>query len=209
MLTHDQIWTAIDGLAARNGLSASGLARRAGLDPTTFNKSKRLTPDGRQRWPSTESIAKILLATGASLDEFVAMVTQAGATQETRLPLLAAGTAARTTDIVADRQRRPAGWSEIALATLGEPHAVALEVEETDTGGLYRDGDLLLIVPGAQLRRGDRLVARLTNGSLVIGELKRETADTLDLVHSGGPEAVRVLNRGEIGWTARIHWASQ
>lgn len=207
MLTHDQIWTAIDGLAARNGLSASGLARRAGLDPTTFNKSKRLTPDGRQRWPSTESIAKILLATGASLDEFVALVTDAGPAQEIRLPLLAAATAARTIDIVADRERRPAGWSEIALATLGEPHAVALEVE--GAGGLYRDGDLLLIVPGAQLRRGDRLVARLTDGTLLIGELKRETADTLDLVHSGQPEEVRILNRGEIGWTARIHWASQ
>ena len=43
MLTHAQIWTAIDRLAARADLSASGLARRAGLDPTTFNKSKRIT----------------------------------------------------------------------------------------------------------------------------------------------------------------------
>ena len=41
MLTHAQIWSAIDRLAARAGLTASGLARRAGLDPTTFNKSKR------------------------------------------------------------------------------------------------------------------------------------------------------------------------
>ena len=47
MLTHAQIWTALDRLAARAGLSASGLAKKAGLDPTTFNKSKRITPDGR------------------------------------------------------------------------------------------------------------------------------------------------------------------
>ena len=60
MLTHAQVWSAIDRLAARAGLSASGLARRAGLDPTTFNKSKRITPEGRARWPSTESIAKAL-----------------------------------------------------------------------------------------------------------------------------------------------------
>lgn len=51
LLTHEQVWTALDRLAARAGLSASGLARRAGLDPTTFNKSKRVTPDGRERWP--------------------------------------------------------------------------------------------------------------------------------------------------------------
>ena len=46
MLTHAQIWGALDRLAARAGLSASGLAKKAGLDPTTFNKSKRITPDG-------------------------------------------------------------------------------------------------------------------------------------------------------------------
>jgi phage repressor protein C with HTH and peptisase S24 domain len=60
MLTHAQVWSAIDRLATRAGLSASGLAKRAGLDPTTFNKSKRFTAEGRARWPSTESIAKAL-----------------------------------------------------------------------------------------------------------------------------------------------------
>ena len=70
MFSHDRIWAAIDALAERNRLSPSGLARRAGLDPTSFNKSKRQGADGRQRWPSTESIAKVLDATGASIDEF-------------------------------------------------------------------------------------------------------------------------------------------
>src|SRR6266404_3014959 len=70
-LTHSQIWTALDRLAARSKLSPSGLAKRSGLDPTTFNKSKRITPDGRARWPSTESIAKALAATGTGVDIFV------------------------------------------------------------------------------------------------------------------------------------------
>jgi phage repressor protein C with HTH and peptisase S24 domain len=39
VLTHEQIWTALERLAERAGLSASGLARKSGLDPTTFNKS--------------------------------------------------------------------------------------------------------------------------------------------------------------------------
>ncbi|ODN69108.1 hypothetical protein A6302_03579 [Methylobrevis pamukkalensis] len=63
MLSHDQIWSAVDALAARFGLSPSALARKAGLDPTTFNKSKRFAGDGRPRWPSTESLAKVLEAT--------------------------------------------------------------------------------------------------------------------------------------------------
>ena|ERR1035441_8065513 len=71
ILTHEQIWTALDRLAERAGLSPSGLAKRSGLDPTTFNKSKRITPEGRERWPSTESVAKALAATNNSIDSFV------------------------------------------------------------------------------------------------------------------------------------------
>ena len=74
MLKHSDVWRAIDALAVDHGFSPSGLARRAGLDPTTFNKSKRITAEGKKRWPSTESIAKILHATGASLGEFLSHI---------------------------------------------------------------------------------------------------------------------------------------
>src|SRR5271156_3278778 len=70
LMKHEDIWRALDTLAAENGLSASGLAKRSGLDATTFNPSKRRMPDGRARWPSTESLAKVLNATGASLEAF-------------------------------------------------------------------------------------------------------------------------------------------
>src|ERR1700689_2209827 len=88
MLTHAQVWSAVDRLAARAGLSASGLARRAGLDPTTFNKSKRVTPQGRTRWPSTESIAKALAATSTPFDAFVGLIEPARGTITRAVPLL-------------------------------------------------------------------------------------------------------------------------
>src|SRR3954463_13851265 len=74
ILTHSQVWTALDRLAERAGMSPSGLAKRSGLDPTTFNKSKRVTADGRERWPSTESVAKALAAADASIDTFVELM---------------------------------------------------------------------------------------------------------------------------------------
>src|SRR5476649_258208 len=86
-LTHEQIWTALDRLAARAGLSPSGLAKKSGLDPTTFNKSKRITPDGRERWPSTESVAKALAATNSSIDSFVALIGDNARTAQA-VPLL-------------------------------------------------------------------------------------------------------------------------
>src|SRR5882672_8591910 len=73
-LTHSQVWTALDRLAERAGMSPSGLAKRSGLDPTTFNKSKRVTADGRERWPSTESVSKALAATNSSIDTFVQLI---------------------------------------------------------------------------------------------------------------------------------------
>src|ERR1700689_960183 len=88
MLTHAQVWSAVDRLAARAGLSASGLARRAGLDPTTFNNSKRITPPGRARWPSTESIAKALAATGTPFDTFVTLIEPSGGGGARAVPLL-------------------------------------------------------------------------------------------------------------------------
>jgi len=87
ILTHEQIWGALDRLADRAGLSASGLARKSGLDPTTFNKSKRITADGRERWPSTESVAKALAATGNSIDSFVQLIGENARTVQT-VPLL-------------------------------------------------------------------------------------------------------------------------
>ena len=74
MLSHERVWAAIDALAARYSLSASGLAKRAGLDSTAFNKSKRQSADGRPRWPSTESLAKIIEATNSSLDELFSLI---------------------------------------------------------------------------------------------------------------------------------------
>lgn len=81
-MQHDDIWRAIDALAAQRGLSASALARSAGLDPTSFNPSKRRAPDGRLRWPSTESIAKILAASQTGFETFAALVAGISAPTE-------------------------------------------------------------------------------------------------------------------------------
>lgn len=79
MLTHVQIWNAIDRLADAHGYSTSGLAKRAGLDPTTFNKSKRFSGEGKERWPSTESVAKVLNVTGTDFVAFAKLASDTNA----------------------------------------------------------------------------------------------------------------------------------
>src|SRR5215216_4443262 len=121
MLTHAQIWTALDRLAARSGLSASGLAKRAGLDPTTFNRSKRITPDGRARWPSTESIAKALTATATSFAGFVQLTDEAEPADPPSLPLAPVARAAEPGRF--DEQGAPAAgadWDAAPLPAFGD-----------------------------------------------------------------------------------------
>jgi phage repressor protein C with HTH and peptisase S24 domain len=73
-MTHEDIWKAIERFANNHKMSCSGLAKNSGLDPTTFNKSKRWSKEGQPRWPSTLSISKILSSTGSNIEEFARLV---------------------------------------------------------------------------------------------------------------------------------------
>src|ERR1700709_1185374 len=180
MLPHDQIWGALDRLAERAGMSASGLAKKSGLDPTTFNKSKRVTPEGRERWPSTESVAKALAATNVPIDTFIQLIEDTPRIVQS-VPLLGfaqAGSGGFFTD-----GGFPAGkgWDEVGLPSVNDEHAYALEISGDSMKPAYRDGDVIVVSPAAQVRKGDRVVVKTTDGEVMVKELKRRTAKTLEL----------------------------
>ncbi len=207
-LTHDQIWTALDRLAARAGLSPSALARRAGLDPTTVNKSKRVTSDGRERWPSTESVAKALAATGSSIESFVQLIGETARPVQS-VPLLSFATAASAGHF--DDNGFPAGkgWDEIALPSAHDEHAFALEIAGDAMRPAYRDGDVLLVSPRTPVRRGDRVVVRMQSGEILVKELKRRTAKALELASLHPSHEAQTLPASDVAWVARIVWVSQ
>jgi phage repressor protein C with HTH and peptisase S24 domain len=210
MLTHAQIWMAIDRLAARSKLSASGLAKRAGLDPTTFNKSKRITPDGRARWPSTESIAKSLAATGATLEQFVALISDQAQKGGDAVPLISFTEAAASGRF--DDNGFPSGadgWDAIPFPGVEDTHAYALEITGESLHPLYRDGTHIIVSPAAPLRRGDRVIVKTRSGEVMVKELKRKTARTLELRSLAPGETDRMLTTEDVQWVARVVWASQ
>jgi len=208
ILTHGQVWTALDRLAERAGLSASGLAKRSGLDPTTFNRSKRITGDGRERWPSTESVSKALAATNASIETFVQLIGD-GARSLQSVPLLGLAQAGGGGHF--DDSGFPAGkgWDEVALPAAGDEHAYALEISGDSMKPAYRDGDVIVVSPGTPIRRGDRVVVKTSGGEVMVKELKRRTAKTLELQSLNPAQADRALDAGDVEWIARIVWASQ
>jgi phage repressor protein C with HTH and peptisase S24 domain len=211
MLSHDQIWSAIDALADRYKMSPSGLARRAGLDATTFNRSKRIGADGRERWPSTESLAKILVATGASLDEFMGLVAH-GARKGVRprtIPLIGFAQAGAGGFFDNDGLPTGDGWDEVAFPDIGDEHVYALEITGESMAPLYRDGDTIIVSPGAPVRRGDRVVVRTVEGEVMAKELKRKTLKTVELASLNPDHPDRVLNLSDVAFIARVIWASQ
>jgi len=208
MLSHDQIWVALDRLAERAGLSPSGLAKRAGLDPTTFNKSKRVTSDGRERWPSTESIAKALAAAESSMETFVRLIGD-GAGDGRSVPLL--GFALAGASGAFDESGFPSGkgWTEVALPTAEDSHTFALEISGDALQPAYRDGDVILVSPGTPIRKGDRVVVKTKAGEVTVATLKRLTAKAMELQSLDATQAERTMAVGDVAWIARIVWASQ
>jgi phage repressor protein C with HTH and peptisase S24 domain len=210
MLSHDRVWAAIDALAARYGMTASGLARKAGLDATSFNKSKRTSPEGRDRWPSTESISKILRATGATLEDFLRLIEPEGSLRRSMVPLIGmtqAGTGKYFTED--GLPTGGPGWDEIDFPDFGGEKVFALEVTGDSMMPLYRDGDVLIVSPTASIRKGDRVVVRMNSGEVLAKELKRRSAKNLELLSLNKDHEDRVIPMDEVAWIARVMWARQ
>jgi phage repressor protein C with HTH and peptisase S24 domain len=216
-MKHEDVWRAIDTLAAENGLSASGLAKRSGLDATTFNPSKRRMPDGRNRWPSTESVAKVLEATGASLESFSSLVSGARALASNagargasrRVPLI--GLAQAGGEGYFDDGGYPVGgsWDEVALPEIADPNAYALEISGESMEPVFRDGDLVIVSPSAPIRRGDRVVVRTLRGEVMAKQLARRSARRVELKSLNPDHPDRSFDLTDVTWIHRIIWASQ
>lgn len=212
MLAHRDVWTAIDALAERNGMSPSGLARRSGLDPTTFNKSKRFARDGRPRWPSTESIAKILHATNTSIAELFGAGRAITGEEQLSVPLLGEAHAGFETPDASDGDEPillPHPARIIAFPDRRHAPLYALSVMGDSMQPLYRNGDILFVSPSAATTPGDRVVVKLRNSRIVVKVLKEAHSDHMSF-HAVNPDHPDVSFSPEtVEWMAKIVYASQ
>ncbi|CAN1502150.1 COG2932 Predicted transcriptional regulator [Rhabdaerophilaceae bacterium] len=208
MLTHSQIWSAIDALAFRLDMTPSALAKRAGLDATTFNRSKRVSADGHPRWPSTESIAKILAATGVDIDDFMALVTGAARTvTATSLPF-------RPLDqfetSAIDEAGRPSGegWDLIHSLAGGDNECFALGIGGNAYAPTYGDGDIIIASPSAPRRRGDKVLVLTNEGRMILASLEHGTSTQFRLRGFDGAD-LGAFKSWDVRLIARILWVSQ
>lgn len=218
MFRHLQIWTAIDRLADINGLSPSGLARKAGLDATAFNKSKRFSKEGRERWPSTESLAKVLEVTKTDFLDFGMILKphdQVGASHSlsdlvytsntTRAPM----ELPRSGFFEEDVQDSTKKWEIISLPEGQFDGDFAFRVPDNSMLPVFRENDIVIISKQVQTKAGDRVVIKLANGKYIVRILIDNAPDAVMLTTFNTDNAEQLLPRDNFEWMMKITWASQ
>jgi hypothetical protein len=216
-LTHEQLWRALDRLAAEAGLSPSGLARRAGLDPTTFNRSKRVGKTRAERWPSTESIAKVLACLEVTFAEFASLVgrtedevralqtslvrrftaTPGGAGRYRSVPVISQSSCGSA----AARQMHSGAWLDLD-GLLGERFFAVPMEKLTDLLPLRGAGHFVVSLD-VGYTVGDLVAIGLTDGRMLAGTLTLETETSFTL-EGAAPEPACTIPRGDVEWVGRI-----
>lgn len=208
-LSHAQIWEAIDALALRLDMTPSALARLAGLDATSFNRSKRQSTEQppRLRWPSTESLAKLLRATGVSFSEFAVLAQ--GGMGVCHMPVLGFAQAAQPDHFDAVGYPVGSGWDWAAFTGVVDGGVYALEITGQGLEPVYRNGDRIVVSPALEARSGDRVLVKMVGGEVMAKQVAQVTAKRLDLVSLDSAGRRCSLPLSDVAWVSRIIWASQ
>jgi phage repressor protein C with HTH and peptisase S24 domain len=201
MFTHNDIWTALDRLAEAKGLSASGLARQAGLDPTAFNRSKRISPNGKPRWPSTESIAKVLDVTESTMMELFTLIDlNEGAPPAVPLVPFAYVRSGKLT--------APKNHDVVRVAFKVSDQAFAVSIDDNRLTPLFRNGAILVADPGVKCKPDDRVLFYVRKDGLKGGVLKSTQKRTYSVLLPGSDFHEESFSEDKVEWIARILWSS-
>lgn len=206
MFTHEQIWRGIDLMAAHAQTSPSGLARRAGLDSTTFNPSKRVSADGAKlRWPSTESLSKAMRAANLDFSSFAALVSGRAETKS----MAAIDLAERSPAPVFKMSGEAASSTALAFPAFDSQQHQAIQISGDTMRPVYRDGDILILDRFAAPDPGDRVLVEMRDGEVMAFELRRLDVQSVKLKGLSGQMPNRDIGLGDVRCLLKIVWASQ
>ncbi len=203
-MQYEQIWDAIDKLAKQNGLSLSGLAKKSGLDPTIFNKSKRLRHDGKKRWPSLESLNKILTTCHTDFADFYLLAENKPIRQPRTLPYIVLSSLSQP-----DFDRFDTTvWEKIDSPCFSE-NTYLVNLDSRSYEPLYNFGSTLVLEKRSEIRQKDRILILLKNGDVMIKEFLYRADNKITVCSLLKPARISDLNISDIRLLNRIVWASQ
>lgn len=210
-MKQEDVWRGIDYLADEIGVTPSRLARMAGLDQAVFSSARRRKADGSLRWPSMDSLAKVLRVADISIGDFVNyMHASPSARAGFKLPCIAFSEAGAPDRYDEDGFPQGPAWDRVEFPDLQDPRCFGLTIDSDGYEPVYRSGDLIVCAPGLSVHRGDRIVFRRSGAlsGLFIGVLVRQTPFRIDIGALDGSTS-ETLPAADVGWIARIAWARQ
>lgn len=204
MISPEDVWETLDDLALERGLTPSGLARAAGLDPTTFNPSRRRTASGEMRWMAMPSLLQALGSLKISPALFFRRLEGVGRGVEgvtvrriRGLPL-----SRLSGEGLFDASGHPTGslWDEMTLPCSVAPGAYAVRVDTDALEPLLREGSSLVLLPDAPPRRSDRVLLLRSGREPILGTLV-ETLQRSHARHEDVCAGVRDGRQHEQDWS--------
>lgn len=208
-MQYEQVWNAVDKLAKTQGLSPSGLAKKAGLDATTFNKSKRIRPDGKNRWPSLDSINKIIEVSGISFDQFYNLmeVDNSSVKFAPSIPFIKFSQLGIKPKI-SKKELSTNDWSKVRFPD-GKDKIYAVDIDNDRFEPFYRFGTLVIVSKNSEIRRGDRILVIKNDGQIEIKEFVRRTSSSVEVNDIFSREEEYSISLKDIKLVNRIVWVSQ
>ena len=207
-MKYETIWSAVDNLAKALSMTPSGLAKKSGLDSTTFNRSKRIRPDGKKRWPSLDSINKVLEYCNISFEEFY----NYGDNYDGHSNIQTIPFARLSNNVIPSYQEDNApdttNWESIAFP-IGTNSAYALEIDTVEYEPVYKKGSTVLLLKNSEIRHGDRIAVFFNDGSKVLAEFMHRKPQTIELLSLKKSENEISVKIDDIAYINRIVWVSQ
>lgn len=201
MFTHDDIWAAIDRLAETKGLSASGLARQAGLDPTAFNRSKRISPNGKPRWPSTESLSKILAVTDSTMTDLLSLMDM-DESEPHVVPIIP------FSSVRTGKLTPPRNHDVLPVAYDTSAEAFAFRLDDDRLSPLFRNGAMIVADRIVKPKQGDRVLFYVRKDGLKGGIVKSLQRRNYSMLTPGEVFHEENFDADNIEWIAKILWSS-
>ncbi len=205
----NELWKTIDKLALRLKTTPSGLAKLAGLDATSFNKSKRFRPDGNPRWPSMESVNKVLQACNITFEDFIALSKAEGISYKPEtIALIDIEKLGDKKHIDDNGALIRKNCNAIKFPNIQDNKIFAIDITTNKFEPWFKSGNMLIISPNADIRRGDRLVLKTVDNEIIIGELIKKTVQKTEIKEICSGKNMELKNN-DILWSYRIIWTSQ
>jgi phage repressor protein C with HTH and peptisase S24 domain len=198
-----EIWQAIDLLAKNNGVSVSALAKKAGLDPTSFNKSKRISPLGKPRWPSMESLLKLIESVNISFQDLLNLATNKNISfsQIKIIELSELKKNEKTESIIQNTNKK------LSIAhEKGETFAII--INEDGFSPIYKKEKSIIVIKAKKTSKGDRILIKTRDKNIYIGDLVKISALKYEIITIPSWE-IKQIGFEHIEFIGKVLWASQ